>query len=482
MRPRSGPEITRVGAGAITIVLLLVALFVVFAHLNPFRHPFHLNAEFENATSIRPNSPVRIAGVNVGKVDGIERSGGDSTAAKVTMEIDKQGLPLYGDARLKIRPRIFLEGNFFVDVQPGTPGAKKLHSGDTVPVTQTSAPVQLDQVLTSLQLNTRQNLQRLIQGYGNALDGKPLPGEDKSNGADKSTVGETAAKSLNDSLKYAPSAFKGTAIVNQALLGTQNHDLARLIAGTQKVSAALSSNEASLQDLITNFNTTTGAFASQAGNLRQTIHLLPGVLQKLNPTLDHLNASFPPTRAFAKEILPGIRETPATINASFPWIAQTRALVSPAELQGLVRDLRPSIHDLASVVDDSLQLLPQVDLVDRCVTDVILPTGNKKINDGFFTTGIENYKEFWQTMAGLSGEGQNFDGNGEYTRFQPGGGSNMVSTGQVSGSGPLFGNAPLQPLGSRPAMPAKIPPKNRNVPCFTNPLPNLDAAATGPGP
>jgi phospholipid/cholesterol/gamma-HCH transport system substrate-binding protein len=482
MRPRSAREVTTFGAGAVTVVLILVACFVVFAHVNPFRHEFKVNAVFANASSIHQNSPVRIAGVNVGKVKDIVPAGGDSSAAKVTMEIEKQGLPIYQDARMKIRPRIFLEGNFFVDVQPGTPGAKKLKSGATIPVTQTSAPVQFDQLLTSLQAGTRRNLQVLIQGYGNALDGQPLPGEDKANGADKSTVGETAAKSLNDSLRTAPRALRGTSIVNQALLGTQEHDLSRLIAGTQKVMAALSTNESSLQDLITNFNTTTAAFASQAGNLRQTIHLLPGVLQKLNPTLDHLNASFPPTRAFAKEILPGVRETPATIDAAFPWIKQTRALVSPAELQGLVHDLQPSIHDLAKVTDDSTQLLPQVDLVNRCVTGVILPTGDVKINDGFFTTGIENYKEFWQTMVGLSGEGQNFDGNGEYTRFQPGGGTNTVSTGNVAGTGPLFGNAPLQPLGSRPAMPAQIPPKKRNVPCYTNPLPNLNAATTGPGP
>ena len=32
------------------------------------------------------------------------------------MEIDDKGLPIHKDATLKIRPRIFLEGNFFVDL------------------------------------------------------------------------------------------------------------------------------------------------------------------------------------------------------------------------------------------------------------------------------------------------------------------------------------------------------------------------------
>ena len=44
-------------------------------------------------------------------------------------------------------------------------------------------------------------------------------------------------------------------------------------------------------------------------------------------------------------------------------------------------------------------------------------------------TGVENYKEFWQSQVALSGESQNFDGNGGYTRFQPGGGTQTLSTG-----------------------------------------------------
>ena len=42
------------------------------------------------------------------------------------------------DATAKIRPRIFLEGNFFVDLKPGSPGAPVLDAGDTIKVTQTA--------------------------------------------------------------------------------------------------------------------------------------------------------------------------------------------------------------------------------------------------------------------------------------------------------------------------------------------------------
>jgi len=160
-------------------------------------------------------------------------------------------------------------------------------------------------------------------------------------------------------------------------------------------------------------------------------------------------------------------------------------LLGPNELGGLVNDLQPTVASLAATTDASIQLFPQVDLVSRCFTNVVLPTGDIKVNDPPLSTGIENYKEFWQALTGLSGESQNFDGNGSYTRFQTGGGSHFVSTGQAVGGGPSsvqFGNAIVQPIGARPARPAVRPPYNRTFACYKNPIPDINGAATTSGP
>ena len=480
MRQGHKTGMTPFAAGLLAIVIILIGTYLGTTKDIPFTKPYELKAVFPNATNLKPKSPVRIAGVEVGKVHKVEPRGGDSTDAVVTMKIQKRGLPIHEDATLKIRPRIFLEGNFFVELRPGTAAAKELDSGDMIPRTQTSAPVQIDQILTSLQKSTRVSLQDLLKGYGEAIAGEPTKEEDEDQ--DPITRGETAGKSLNDAIDYGEDAFKGTALVNEALLGTEIHDLSKLIAGQQKIFTALVANEEDLKDFITNFNLTTAAFADEEANLRRTIAILPGLLRTANGTFDSLNAAFPPTRAFAREILPGVRETPATLEASFPWIDQVRALVSPAELQGLVNDLRPAVADLAAVTDGTIQLLPQVDLVNRCFSDVILPTGDKPINDGFLSTGLPNYKEFWQAMTALASESQNFDGNGQYTRFQPGGGSRTVNTGEVGAQGKLFGNAILEPIGSQPAFPGKKPPYNREFPCYKNTPPNLDDAPIGGGP
>ena len=475
-----GGRMSRFGAGLAAIVVIVVAVYFAFAKDIPFTKPYEVSAVFKNTAGIQPNSPVRIAGVEVGKVSKSKPVSGDSTATVVTMKLKKSALPLKTDATMKIRPRIFLEGNFFVDLRPGSPSAPEVKNGGTIASTQTTAPVQLDQVLGTLKTSARSDLQKLIDGYGDAIAGPPKPGEDATQ--DPSTRGETAGKSLNDSLQDAPDALRDTAVVNDAFQGQDLHDLSKLIKGGQKVSAALASRETNLKDLITNFDTTTGALAAEQANLRSTIHLLPQVLDAANPAFDSLNRAFPPTRAFAREILPGVRETPASIDASLPWIAQTRKLVSQPELGGLVADLRPAVRDLATFTDGTVQFLPQADLVNRCLLHNILPTGDEVIQDGDQTTGLKNFKEFFQTAVGLSGESQNFDGNGSYTRFQPGGGDQTVSTGDIGGGVKLFANALRQPLGTRPARPRARPPYRRTSPCYKQTRPNLDGARTGAGP
>ena len=467
--------------GLIAVVLIVVGAWLGFTKDIPLTKGHRVSAVFESATSIRKGSPVRIAGVNVGKVENIGRYQ-DTDMSVVEMEVSDEGLPIHKDATAKIRPRIFLEGNFFVELSPGTPGSPVLEDGDTIRVTQTSTPVQLDEVLTALQSDTREDLKTLLDEYGRALDGDPA---DSDAGASPVARGETAAKSLNDTLDDAPAALRGVSIVNQALLGTEPHDLSRLIAGLQRVTAALGRNERVLQDWVENFNATVAIFGDEKENVSATLRGLRTTLPRADRAFAALNRAFPPTRAFAREILPGVRETPATIEASFPWIEQTRGLLRQSELRGLAQDLSPASRDLAIAVDAAISLFPQQNLFARCMSEVVLPTGDIKITEtgprAQFETGVENYKEFWYTMVALAGESQNFDGNGQYVRFQPGGGSQTLSTGTTNfGSPQQFFNPALTPIGVRPVYPGKRPPYRPDVPCYRNPLPDVNSARIGP--
>ena len=97
-----------------TIAIIFILIFTIGPYLAFTKHvPFtgygyELNATFSNSANIAKNSPIRIAGVDVGKVIATERDGNNT---KVTFTVDDSGQPIHDDAFAAIRPRIFLEGN-----------------------------------------------------------------------------------------------------------------------------------------------------------------------------------------------------------------------------------------------------------------------------------------------------------------------------------------------------------------------------------
>src|SRR5207253_52518 len=93
---------------------------------------------------------------------------GPGTTAIVEMAIDDAGRPIHRDATLRIRPRLFLEGNFYVDLKAGSPSAPELHDGGTIPLAQTAIPVQLDQVLSALASRSTQ-LRESLRGLSATL-------------------------------------------------------------------------------------------------------------------------------------------------------------------------------------------------------------------------------------------------------------------------------------------------------------------------
>jgi ABC-type transporter Mla subunit MlaD len=484
---RKGHPPHRIRNAVILIALALIGTYFAWTKAIPFKPKYELHAVFENAANIRKDSPVRIAGVNVGKVESVRSVG---NLSEVTFTVDEVGQPIHEDAQVQIRPRIFLEGNFFLDVKAGSPSAPDLDDGETIPVTQTATAVQLDQVLTTLQAPDRENLQKLLQGYGTALNHKPTAKEDI--GMDPDIRGESAAQAINDSFQYGVSATRDSAIVSEALLGTEPHDFSTLIASQARLFGALADRQTQLQDLVSNFNTTVGAFAAESDNLEETVRLLGPTLERAEPALRNTNKSLPFLRAFARQIRPGIAELPNTIAVSQPWLSQTRALLGPDELQPIARELRLTGPPAGRAAAAGSALFSQAELLSRCVSQVLIPTGDVALQDPagtmFAGTNPPNFKEFMYVAAHFAGETQTFDANGPYIRFQSGGGTPPGDNGLIASPYPggalnenLFGRSAFPPLGVQPQLGNK-PPFRTDVPCHLNALPALNGPLAVPGP
>jgi ABC-type transporter Mla subunit MlaD len=470
---------SRVLLGLVAVLIIAVGVYFAFAKSVPFTgQGYTLSAVFENPSTIKKDSPVRVAGVDVGKVTAVEREG---DMAKVTFTVDDEGRPVHTDATVEARPRLFLEGNMFLDLHPGSPSAPELTNGTTLPATQSTIAVQLDQVLTTLQADEREHLQDLLIGFGTALTHEPTAAEDRDQ--DPDVRGETAGQALNDTFDYGGEAGRTSAIVNEALLGTEPHDLSNLIADQRRIFGALLSREAQLKDLLTNFNVFLGALADESANLSETVRLLAPTLEIGQVSFANLNETFPQLRAFAIEARPGMLELPETIAVGGPWLEQADPLLGQRELGGLASLLRSSTPSLALATNRTIGFLKQLELTSRCGSGILIPTGNVVIDNAGgaypFATGVENFKEFFYGASQQAGESQNFDGNGSYVRFQVGGGPVQVSAPQPGGgfeNTAVYGNTFEPPIGTRPAQGPK-PPYKPKVACHTNPLPDINGAA-----
>ena len=310
---------------AIAIIFLLiftVGPYLAFTKHIPFTgYGYELNAAFSNSANISKNSPVRIAGVDVGKVIKTEA---DGDATKVTFTVADAGRPIHSDAYAVIKPRIFLEGNFFIELDPGSPSAPDMDSGGTIPVSRTSTAVQIDEIFTSLQSPVRADFARALEAFGGALSDVPTAAEDATQLPEMQ--GKTGAAGLNGALRYGGPAGRYGAQTADALLGEEAQDLPRLVAGTGRTFGAFVHSESDLQGLIDNFNTFTGALAAQSANLSETIKRFAPALSTSQTSLTNLNRTLPPLRAWAIEIRPAVARLPGLINAGEPWTTQAYGL------------------------------------------------------------------------------------------------------------------------------------------------------------
>ena len=457
--PNRPQRVSNLAAGLFFIALTFAAFWLAFRGV-PWKDEYELRAVVRQATELGPRSPVRIAGVEVGKVKKVEA--GDGGTAVVTLALKDDALPIHEDATVAVRPRIFLEGNFFVDLKPGSPGSPTVDEGHTLPLAQTSAPVQLDQILTTLEKGTRDNLKLLLKGLGEGF-------------------ADGGARALNRAWRPSDAAFTNGAIAAEAFRGVREDDLPEFVEAGGKSAAALARGRR-LADLVEGLNRSARGLATHRAELSASLPELDRLLEEAGPALDAFNEAFPPTRALVAEARPGVRAAPETLELAVPVLEQARQLVAPGELPALLDELDPAVRSLAALEPDLTELLDDVTPVTECARLIAVPTLKTEIEDPPNSTGEPVYRELLYGTVGLSSASQNFDGNGPAVRYHAGLGDTAVTTGRVPSIGESLVGLTDEPiLGSRPRWTGVRPPFRPDVPCASQERPDL-RAATGPAP
>jgi virulence factor Mce-like protein len=450
---------TDLRAGLLALLVLVLGTYLAVTRFAGFSDPYEVKAVFSNAPELHSRTPVRIAGVEVGKVGEIER--GPGSAATVTLKLNPNARPVHRDATAKVRTRLFLEGNFFVDLHPGTPSAPEMEDGGTVPLSRTAVPAQLDQILSDFKHSTREDVKTLVSELGAAFD-------------------RGGARDLRRGLPHLAPAFRGLAVVQEALRGTEEDDLAGSIRETQKVTAAIESREQALPDLVTGLNRTARALASRRVQLEASLPELDAMLAEARPALGELRRMTPTARAFVRELRPGLQAAPPTLRLAAPFLTEADRLVTL--VPPLARAADPSLASLARLQPGLTRVLRLVRPVTECLRRNAIPTLKSEIVDPPHSTGDPVYQDLLHSLPGQASASQNFDGNGQAIRYHLGTGGNSFTLGPLPGTTePITGTSAEPIIGSRPKLPNDQPPFRPDVPCSTQQRPDL-RAETGPAP
>jgi len=262
--------------------------------------PYVLNAEFSTAQAVTPGQgqSVRVSGVYIGEIGAVTLKNG---LADVQLDISQKYQHLiHTDATALLRPKTGLK-DMFIEVNPGSKSAPVAKQGFTIPVANTNPDVDVDEILSSLDADSRSYLQLLVNGAGEGLKGK--------GGTELAQVFQ----------RFEPT-HRDLARLNGAV-AVRGRDLSQLVNSLQRLNTALSTKQAQIVQLVDSSATVLHAFASQDTNLSKAIVDLPGTLSQTTSTLNKVQKFAKLLGPTAKSLLPAARSLPAA-NAALVALAE----------------------------------------------------------------------------------------------------------------------------------------------------------------
>jgi virulence factor Mce-like protein len=160
--------------GAVTVLVLITAVFLAYNANSglPFVPTRELKVQVADGSNLVVGNDVREGGFRIGLVSAmkpIELANGQ-VGALLTLKLDSSNGRVPVDSTVSVRPRSVL-GLKYADLEKGT-STRVFADGGTMPIAQTSVPVQFDDIFKTFDSRTRDSIQRNLVGFGDALAGR----------------------------------------------------------------------------------------------------------------------------------------------------------------------------------------------------------------------------------------------------------------------------------------------------------------------
>ncbi len=287
--------------------------------------PITMNAAFSTAQAVTPGQgqSVRVSGVQIGSIGGVSLRDG---IAVVQMQIDPQYKHLiHTNATALLRPRTGLQ-DMFIELDPGSGSAPVAKPGFTIPVSNTLPAINVDEILASLDSDTRAYLSLLVNGAGQGL---------KNNGGDE----------LAQVLERFEPTHRDLARLNKAV-AARGSNLRRFVNSLRRLNDALVVKQAELAQLVVSSSEVFRAFASEDQNVSRAVADLPGTLSQTTATLKKVQVFAQELGPTSLALLPAARSLPSA-NAAVAALSKPSAPIVQNQIRPFVIASRPVVRDLA---------------------------------------------------------------------------------------------------------------------------------------
>ena len=307
---------------------LLLFLWISFGGSVPLQAKgYQFNIVLPQAQQLADQSDVRISGVTVGRVVGLQSTPQGNTIA--TIQMQSRYAPLHTDTRAILRAKTLL-GETFVSLTPGSRDAPVLPEGGTLGAAHVAPSVQLDEIYRTFDAPTRAAFQEWMQASAAGVDGQ----------------GAALNAALGELDPFVSDLEQVT-----AALQSQNGAVSALVRNTSIVFNALTQRNDQLRSLITASQATFGATAAASNELARAFTLLPTFEQRSQ-------AAFARLDTFAANTAPLLTQLEPAEQALTPALRGLQA-ISPS-LERLLTGLGPLTNASATglpALDSALRQL-----------------------------------------------------------------------------------------------------------------------------
>jgi phospholipid/cholesterol/gamma-HCH transport system substrate-binding protein len=284
------------------VVLCAVILAVVAARLIGGSSSYEVRANFESAGQLVKGNLVKVGGVTVGTVKGIDLT--SDNQAQITLRItDPRFKPLHSGTIATIRnTSLSSVAGRQVALQPGPNSNPKIANRGVIRAEDTRPIVDLDQLLNTLDAQARTSLQQLVHGGAVAFGSHP-------------SQADAALAALNPALSQARQT-------TSELVGDQAA-FERALVESAGVVSSVAARANDLQAGVANGAQVANAVAGESRSLDTALHQAPAALKQSNTTLAELRDAQPGAPRLANVL----RLAQPVVHEAAPVIGQVRSVL-----------------------------------------------------------------------------------------------------------------------------------------------------------